>query len=218
MKAFVTSLAILLLAQAARAEDIQMKLPAPRLESAVSIEAALHRRRSIRAYADASLGLADLAQLLWAAQGVTAANGFRTAPSAGALYPLEVYVFAGNVVDLPAGIYKYHPQGHTLSRVVEGDRRRELMHVALEQSSLRDAAAVILIAAVYERTTAKYGARGLRYVHMEAGHAAQNVYLQAISLDLGTVAIGAFDDAGVKRVAHLSEHEQPLYLLPIGRE
>jgi SagB-type dehydrogenase family enzyme len=218
MKAFVTSLAILLLAQAARAEDIQMKLPAPRLESAVSIEAALHRRRSIRAYADAPLGLADLAQLLWAAQGVTAANGFRTAPSAGALYPLEVYVFAGNVVDLPAGIYKYHPQGHTLSRIVEGDRRRELMHVALEQSSLRDAAAVILIAAVYERTTAKYGTRGLRYVHMEAGHAAQNVYLQAVSLNLGTVAIGAFDDTGVKRVAHLSEHEQPLYLLPIGRE
>ena len=92
------------------------------------------------------------------------------------------------------------------------------MQVALEQPSLRDAAAVILIAAVYERTTAKYGTRGTRYVHMEAGHAAQNVYLQAVALDLGTVAIGAFDDAGVKRVAHLSTHEQPLSLLPIGRE
>jgi SagB-type dehydrogenase family enzyme len=92
------------------------------------------------------------------------------------------------------------------------------MHVALEQSSLRDAAAMILIAAVYERTTAKYSARGMRYVHMEVGHAAQNVYLQAVALDLGTVAIGAFDDAGVKRVAHLSKHEQPLYLFPIGRE
>jgi SagB-type dehydrogenase family enzyme len=218
MKTRLAILAILLLAQSARIEGFQMKLPAPRLESSVSIEAVLHKRRSIREYADAPLVLADLAQLLWAAQGVTAANGFRTAPSAGALYPLEVYVLAGNVVDLPAGIYKYHPQGHTLDRVIEGDRRRELMHVALEQSSLHDAAAVILIDAVYERTTAKYGARGMRYVHMEAGHAAQNVYLQAVSLDLGTVAIGAFDDAGVKRVAHLSEHEQPLYLLPIGRE
>jgi SagB-type dehydrogenase family enzyme len=218
MKARIAILVVFLLAQSARIEGSQMKLPAPRLESSVSIETALRQRRSIREYAKASLGLADLAQLLWAAQGVTTANGFRTAPSAGALYPLEVYVFAGNVADLPAGIYKYHPQGHTLDRVVEGDRRRELMHVALEQSSLRDAAAVLLIAAVYERTTAKYGARGVRYVHMEAGHAAQNVYLQAVSLDLGAVALGAFDDAGVKRVAHLSEHEQPLYLLPIGRE
>jgi len=218
MKTRIVILAMLLLAQAARAEDMQMKLPAPRLESAVSIETALHRRRSMRAYADAPLLLVDLAQLLWAAQGVTAANGFRTAPSAGALYPLEVYVLAGNVRDLAAGIYKYHPQGHTLSRVVEGDRRRELMQVALEQSALHDAAAVMLIAAVYERTTAKYGVRGLRYVHMEAGHAAQNVYLQAVALDLGMVAIGAFDDAGVKRVVHLREQEQPLYLLPIGRE
>lgn len=218
MKARTPILAILFLAQSASIEGVQMKLPTPRLESSVSIEAALHERRSIREYADAPLALAGLAQLLWAAQGVTAVNGFRTAPSAGALYPLAVYVLVGNVVDLPAGIYQYHPQGHTLSRIVEGDKRKELMHVALEQSALRDAAAVILIAAVYERTTAKYGTRGVRYVYMEAGHAAQNVYLQAISLDLGVVAIGAFDDAGVKRVAHLSEREQPLYLLPIGRE
>jgi hypothetical protein len=104
MKTRIAILAILLLAQSARIEGFQMKLAAPRLESSVSIEAALHNRRSIREYTDAPLALTDLAQLLWAAQAVTAANGLRTAPSAGALYPLEVYVLAGNVVDFPAGI------------------------------------------------------------------------------------------------------------------
>jgi len=199
-------------------ESIPMKLPTPRLDGQVSIETAVRARRSLREYTEAPITLADLSQVLWAAQGVTAAGGFRTAPSAGALYPLEVYVFAGNVGDLPAGIYKYHPCGHTLSRVAVGDARRALRQVALDQFSTNDAAAVILLAAVYERTTAKYGSRGIRYVHLEAGHAAQNVYLQAVALRLGTVAIGAFDDEGVKRVAQLSAHEQPLYLLPLGRK
>ncbi len=194
-----------------------MKLPAPRQESQISVERALRERRSIREYTNAPITLAEVSQLLWAAQGITAAGGLRTAPSAGALYPLEVYVLAGNVGDLPAGIYKYAPHAHTLKQIVEGDKRRELRHVALDQFCVQEAAAVIIISAVYERTTVKYGGRGLRYVHMEAGHAAQNVYLQAVALQLGTVAVGAFDDEGVKKVGHLLEQEQPLYLLPIGR-
>jgi SagB-type dehydrogenase family enzyme len=195
-----------------------MLLPPPHFESQVSVESALRARRSHREYTDGPLSLTELAQLLWAAQGVTSSEGFRTAPSAGALYPLEVYVLAGNVIDLVTGIYHYTPHSHTLTRVVDGDHRRALMQAALYQSSILDAPAVIIIAAVYERTTAKYGARGERYVHMEAGHAAQNVYLQAVALGLGTVVLGAFADKEVKRVLHLHEHEQPLYLLPIGRK
>jgi len=190
----------------------------PRFESTVSIETALRTRRSQREYAEGPIALAEVAQLLWAAQGKTTTEGFRTAPSAGALFPLEVYVLAGNVTDLAAGIYQYAPHSHTLRRVVDGDHRRSLMQAALNQSSITNAPVVLIIAAVYERTIAKYGARGERYVHMEAGHAAQNVYLQAVALDVGTVVLGAFVDNEVKRVLHLPDREQPLYLLPIGRK
>lgn len=199
-------------------EGFLMRLPMPRQESHTSIETALRERRSIREYADASILLVDLSQLLWAAQGVTAVGNARTAPSAGALYPLEVYVLAGNVADLPAGIYHYRSREHTLARTIEGDKRNALMHAAFGQLFVQDAAAVIIIAAVYERTIAKYGTRGLRYVHMEAGHAAQNISLQAVALQLGTVPVGAFADEAVKQVVQLNEYEQPLYLLPIGRK
>ena len=162
------------------------------------------------------LTFTDLSQILWAAQGVTDDTGLRTTPSAGALYPLEVYVIVGDVAELTQGVYHYQPRGHTLQRVAAGDKRAALMQAALGQSCIAQAAAVLLVAAVYERTTAKYGTRGTRYVHMEAGHAAQNVYLQAVSLQLGTVAVGAFDDKKVKAVVALREEEQPLYLLPLG--
>jgi SagB-type dehydrogenase family enzyme len=204
MKSTLLLLALVLLRPLAM-ESIHMKLPTPRLDSQVSIETALHERRSFREYTKAPITLADLAQLLWAAQGVTAASGFRTAPSAGALYPLEVYLLAGNVEDLPAGIYRYHPPGHTLSRVAAGDARRALMQVALDQSSLHDAATVILLAAVYERTTAKYGTRGVRYVYMEAGHAAQNVYLQG---EGRTLVIVKVEDSLVSRVQEILQRHR----------
>jgi SagB-type dehydrogenase family enzyme len=200
------------------AENGEILLPAPHVDGRVSTERTLHARRSIREYAPGVLTLTDLSQVLWAAQGVTDTDGFRTAPSAGALYPLEMYVVAGDVAELPQGIYHYRPRGHTLQRIAGGDIRPALMQAALGQPCIAQAAAVLLVAAVYERTTAKYGTRGTRYVHMEAGHAAQNVYLQAVSLQLGTVAVGAFDDKRIKAVAALREDEQPLYLLPLGRK
>ena len=197
--------------------DEPVTLPKLRYESATSVEQALLKRRSVREFRDVPLPLDDLGKLLWAAQGVTDRAGFRTAPSAGALYPLEVYAVAGNVQGLPTGLYQYIPRGHTLLRVADGDTRPALGHVAYDQPSIAEAPAVLALCAVYERVTGKYGERGLRYVHMEAGHVAQNVYLQAVSLRLGTVVLGAFDETGVKDVLKLDRQEEPLYLMPVGR-
>lgn len=199
-----------------RNESEITRLPASKYDSKTSIEKALLERRSVRDYKDVPLTLAEVGQLLWAAQGITARRGFRTAPSAGALYPLELYVVAGNVDDLPDGIYKYRPYGHELTRVAQGDKRIELCNAALGQSPVRDAAAVIVFSGVYERTTRKYGKRGILYVHIEVGHAAQNICLQAVSLNLGTVTIGAFYEDTVKRILNMPEREEPLYIIAVG--
>ncbi len=193
-----------------------IKLPGPKHDSETSVEGALLKRRSVRVYANRSLKLEKISQLLWAAQGITDQRGFRTAPSAGALYPLEIYLFAGNVSGLQAGIYRYRPHTHSLERHATGDRRNELSDAALGQEAIRNAPAVIVFAGEYKRTTVKYGERGIRYVHMEAGHAAQNVFLEAVSLNLGTVVIGAFHDSKVKKVMEMPESEEPLYIMPAG--
>lgn len=188
-------------------------LPAPRTDGETSVEAALLGRRSVRSYRDEPLALADVAQLLWAAQGVTEpTRGLRTAPSAGALYPLDVYVVAAKVEGLAAGVYRYHPGTHSLTPVKDGDQRD-----ALEEATARQAPAVLVISAVYERTTVKYGERGIRYVHMEAGHAAENALLQAVALGLGAVVMGAIDDDAVRQATGMSPAEQPLYVVPVGK-
>ncbi|MEN3183389.1 MAG: SagB/ThcOx family dehydrogenase [Atribacterota bacterium] len=196
----------------------RIPLPPPRLESEVSVEEALLQRRSHRSFTPSPLSLQEIAQLLWAAQGVTdKASGFRTAPSAGALYPLEVYFVAGQVEDLSPGVYRYLPEEHALCEVLLGDRREELFRAALFQKWVKEAPGVLVFTAIYERTTRKYGERGIRYVHMEVGHAAQNVYLQAEALGLGTVVVGAFEDSGVQKALGLPVNERPLYLMPVGR-
>lgn len=195
-----------------------VELPSPSFDSPTSLEEALSKRRSVREYQDAPLTLNEVAQMLWAAQGITSLEGLRTAPSAGALYPLEVYLLVGNVDGLAAGVYHYHPQEHALSKVFEGDRRVALSEAALGQEAIQNGSVVIVIAAVFERTTRKYGERGVQYVHMEVGSVAQNIYLQAESLGLGTVFIGAFYDDQVKSVVGLSPKEQPLCLMPVGRK
>lgn len=193
-------------------------LPPPRLEGPLSVEGALRQRRSARAYAGQSLSVADVSQLLWAAQGITSPGGGRTAPSAGALYPLELYLVVGSVTALPAGTYHYRPTPHDLVRVDSGeDRRSALAAAALGQRWLAAGAAILVITAVYERTTVKYGERGVRYVHMEVGHVAQNVYLQATALGIGTVFVGAFQDRAVARILALPDSIQPLGLMPMGR-
>lgn len=202
----------------------ELLLPLPTPKSGMALEDALLNRRSVREWAPEPLELEDLSLLLWAAQGVTEFAGWyrRTAPSAGATYPLEVYVVVGErgvrngTSYLEAGVYKYNPLRHSLTLVVKGDRRRELWEAALRQDWVRDAPASIVICAVYERTTMRYGERGYRYVHMEAGHAGQNVYLQAAALGLGTVAVGAFDDEAVAKTIGAQSSEAPLYIFPVG--
>lgn len=190
-------------------------LPKPRKESNVSLEFCLQRRRSIREYRVRPLTVQQISQLLWAAQGITHPRGYRTAPSAGALYPMELFVNAWEVEGLQAGLYWYSPARHELERRSEAVPRKDLALAALDQEAIRLAPAVFVIAAVYRRTTRKYGERGIRYVYMEAGHVAQNLCLQATALNLGTVPIGAFYDNQVKRLLGLKE-EDPLYLLPVG--
>jgi SagB-type dehydrogenase family enzyme len=174
-------------------------------------------RRSIRSYSKESLTVSEISQLLWATQGITSEDGKRTAPSAGALYPLEVYLVAGNVTELEPGVYKYQPTDHTLVEVLVGDLRQELSEVAGSKQSVGNAAAVMVIAAVYQRTQQKYRKRGVRYVDMEAGHAAQNAWLQVQSLRLGAVTVGGFDEKRVASVLGMETEEEPVYLIPVGR-
>lgn len=209
-----------------------IRLPAPEHASATSVEQALSERRSVRQFADESVALEQVAQLLWAAQGVTEPReerparwppewiwrgGLRTAPSAGALYPLEIYLVAGNVQGIDPGLYRYVPLEHALEAVAEGDMREALTGAALRQSAIAQAPAVLVIAAVYQRVAVKYGERGTRYARIEVGAVAQSVYLQAETLDLGTVLIGAFTDADVKQVLGLPADHEPLAVMPVGR-
>lgn len=194
-----------------------VKLPEPRTDAGTSVEQALRQRRSARSFAAEPLKLSEVAQLLWSAQGITSRDGLRTAPSAGALYPLEIYLVAGNVNDLPVGVWHYLPDNHRLEQLADSDIRSPLAHAALDQAWIREAAAVVVFAAVYERTTRKYGKRGIRYVHIEAGHAAENLFLQAVSLDLNTVIVGAFRDDEIHNTLKLPEDLVPLILMPVGR-
>ena len=195
----------------------RIRLPAVEPGKTMSVGDALEQRRSTREFSRDGLELEDVGRLLWAAQGITGRGGLRAAPSAGALYPLELYVIAGDVSGLSPGVYRYRPKQHELVPVVNGDRRKPLASAALGQKWVRRAPAVLLIAGVSERTTARYGKRGRRYVHMEVGHAAQNVYLEATALGLGTVMVGAFDDSEVREALALPADHEPLGLMPIGR-
>ena len=194
-----------------------IKLPSPQLKGKVSLEETILRRRSVRRYRREPLDLSQLSQILWSAQGITGTRGFRAAPSAGATYPLEVYAVAGNIEGFDKGIYKYKPQSHSLLKIRDGDFRQALAAAALSQQPIVQAPFSLVFSAVFERTTARYGKRGIMYVHMEAGHAAQNVGLQAVALGLGTVVIGAFDDNEVSNVLGLPQEEQPLYIIAVGK-
>jgi SagB-type dehydrogenase family enzyme len=203
--------------------------PEPDRAGDTSVEQTLAERRSIRDFRSDPLRPSQLGQLLWAAQGITEpmsapegwpwgewGGGLRAAPSAGALYPLEVYVVVDAVEGLEPGVYHYVPEHHALERIGSADGRA-LASAALGQRPIAQAPAVLVLAAVYQRTAAKYGDRARRYVHMEAGAAAENVYLQAEALGLGTVFIGAFRDEAVRSTLGLPDHHAPLAILPVGQ-
>lgn len=208
-----------------RAEGKEIHLPYPRLRGSVSVEEALANRRSVREYREEPITIEELAQLLWAAYGISETTyGLRTAPSAGAQYPLELYVVVGELgvkTDegyLPAGIYHYDVHAHSLQIRKAGDYREALYRAALEQEWVLKAPVSLVFTAVYSRTTRVYGERGrLRYVPMDLGHAGQNVYLQATALGLGTVAVGAFHDDEISEILDLPPEETPLYIMPVGR-
>jgi SagB-type dehydrogenase family enzyme len=194
-----------------------VKLPQPCLDGSVALEQTLLLRRSVRTYSRDPLTVDEITQLLWAAQGITHPRGYRTAPSAGALYPLELYAAVGHVVGLPTGFYRYRCLEHALELKSARDLRPELCQAALNQRAVERAPVSFLITAVYGRVTATYGSRGVRYVDMEAGHAAQNLCLQAVALDLKSVLIGAFQGDDIKKIAALPDDEEPLVVVPVGK-
>ncbi len=192
-----------------RGEEIM--LPQPELESNISLEEALNSRRSVRNFSSKELSLNQISQILWAAQGITQeSTGFRTSPSAGALYPLEIFLLKSD------GVFHYIPDGHKIIKLNPDDLRPDLVQGVLFQGFVADAPVNIIITAVYERTTAKYGNRGIRYVHLEAGHSCQNILLQAVVLGLGAVPVGAFDDSYIQDLLDLPQDYIPLYIIPIG--
>jgi len=192
-------------------------LPEAKTNGEFPLVKAIKSRRSVRTYKNENLSLEQVSQLLWAAQGITSPDELRSSPSAGALYPIEIYVVAGKVSQLDAGIYKYDCKSHKLSLIKEGDKRSELSSASLGQDSVQNGAIDIVICGVYERTQVKYGSRAERYVFMEAGHVAQNIYLLGVSLKLGTVVVGAFDDESVKKIIEAQPNENPLYVMPVGK-
>lgn len=196
--------------------DDRVPLPTPRRDGTVSLEAALNARRSVREFGVAPLPIEALSQVLWATQGVTGDERRRTAPSAGGAYPLTVHVAAGNVTGLPAGVYRYEASEHALYRVLSGDFRRDLYGATLGQTAPAAAPVSLLITASYERSTDRYGTRGMAYTLIEAGHAGQNLALQVTALGLATTAIGAFREDVVREVLHLDAQEHPIYLFPVG--
>jgi len=196
-----------------------IKLPTPDYQG-MPVEDAIKKRRSVRSYSKKALTLPQLSQLLFAAQGITGnhyGHDLRTAPSAGALYPMEVYLVVNNVGELSRGIYHYNVQKHALEVLKEGDFRREITKAGLGQDMLGEAQVTFILSVVFERTQRKYGDRSLRYIYMEAGHISQNISLQAVSLGLGSVCVGAFYDEQVNHLIGLDNNtESAIYLQAVG--
>ncbi|HEC78083.1 MAG TPA: SagB/ThcOx family dehydrogenase [candidate division WOR-3 bacterium] len=186
-----------------------IRLPEPKFTNK-SIEECIRTRRSIRDFKDKEIPLAVISNILWAAQGITdEENGFRAAPSAGATYPLEIFYATKD------GFFRYIPESHGVTKEQDGDLRKAIAHAALEQNFIAEAGMVIVIAAIFGRTTGRYGERGIRYVYNEVGHCAQNIHLEAVAAGLGSVPIGAFDDLELKGILAFVE-EDPLYIIPVG--
>lgn len=196
-------------------------LPPPSQKGEISLEEAISGRRSIREFTSESVSQSQLSQILWAAQGISDRQWkHRTTPSAGATYPLEIFVVCGRggIEGMDEGIYHYIIADHCLTLLHKGDVRADLAGAALNQEFTCEAPLDIVLCALYQRTTFSYGSRGERYVQIEVGHAGQNIYLQATALGLSTVAIGAFNDEQVREVLQLDKQYNPLYIMPVGRE
>ncbi len=195
-----------------------VKLPPPSHKGKMSVEEALKRRRTVRQFAARGLELAQISQLLWGTSGISDPRGLRTPPSAGATYPLEYYLVVGErgVTGLAAGLYRYQPKSHTLELTQRGDLRAAVARASLHQSWIAEAPVMVVFAAEYRRCTARYGERGIRYTHMEVGHAAQNLFLQAEAVGLSCGIVGAFQDREMSKILHLPREHEPLLIMPVG--
>jgi len=186
-----------------------IELPPPKF-TGCAIEECIEKRRSVRAYTNKALTPQQVSNVLWAAQGITEMRGgLRSAPSAGATYPLVIYAATKD------GLFRYMPESHTLQRAGSEDVRQRIAKASLGQGFIASAGLVVVITAIYDRTTYRYGERGIRYVHIEAGHAAQNIHLEAVALGLASVPVGAFKDDELAELLGLKE-EEPLYVIPVG--
>ena len=196
-----------------------IKLPEPSCQGKVPVEKAIGQRRTMRSFADKSLTLSQLSQILWAAQGITDEKGFvRSAPSAGALYPIDIYAVVGDMAvnGLEAGVYHYDPKHHIIKNVSKGDKRKDVAQASLGQLWMAEAPAIFMITAEYKRITGKYGERGIRYALIEAGHIGQNIFLQSEAFGLGAGIVGAFHDKKVLISTGALRDHQPLILMPVG--
>jgi SagB-type dehydrogenase family enzyme len=198
------------------AENI--KLPPPAHKGKMSVEEALKKRRTVRHYANRGLDLTQVSQLLWGTDGISDSRGYRTAPSAGATYPLEFYLVVGErgVTGLAPGLYHFRPDTHTLKLTQPGDLRAPVARACLHQSWMAEAPVMVIFAAEYRRCMARYGERGVRYTHMEVGHAGQNLYLQAEALGLACGIVGAFQDRVLSEILKLPAQHEPLLVMPVG--
>lgn len=187
-----------------------MNLPKPNLDGSISLEKIVAARRSWRDFRHRPLTLEQIGQLAWSAQGQDIKSKYRTTPSAGATYPLELFVVTEQ------DVFSYLPSKHALEKFMDKDVRSALASAAWGQEFIEAAPLTLVFAAEFDRTTRRYGQRGIRYVYMEAGHAAQNVHLQAEAIGLGSVAVGAFDDASVSKVLSLPKNFEPVYMVVVG--
>jgi SagB-type dehydrogenase family enzyme len=200
-----------LVSGAVMAEKKAISLPEPKYSGKMSVEESIWRRRSERSFHPQPLSLENISQLLWAAQGITERNwGFRAAPSAGALYPLTLYILKSD------GVFQYLPDGHKLLQITKEDQRPSLVRASLGQAYIGEAPLVIIIAGNFRITEAKYGQRAYRYVNMEVGHVAENIHLQAAALGLVSLPIGSFWDDVVAKILELPDTQDPYYIVPVG--
>jgi SagB-type dehydrogenase family enzyme len=211
------TLSLMLTASAGLGAEI-VKLPPPSHKGTMSVEETLKARRTVRQFASRGLELKQVSQLLWGADGLSDPRGLRTAASAGATYPLEIYLVVGErgMADLPAGVYRYLVKEHALEPGLKGDLRQAVARAALHQTWMTHAPVMVVIAAEYRRCTARYGERGIMYTHMESGHVGTNVFLQAEALGLGAGIVGAFEDKGLAQALQLPKEQAPLLVMPVG--
>ena len=196
-----------------------MRLPKPQTDGDISLEKSIKNRRTIRSFSSKHLSLEQLSQLLWAAQGITGDRGFkRSAPSGGALYPMDIYTVVGkNGVDgLDDGVYHYKAKNHAISLISGGDLRDQVSSAALSQTWMAGAPINMVITAEYNRICIKYGERGIRYAMIEAGHIGQNIFLQAEAMGLAAGIVGAFQDKKVIKSMNIPENHNPLLIMPVG--